>query len=103
LKGNLRIIVTNNHGGGIFRYIPGPDKTHLLEEFFEARHNWNAKYIARNFDVPYYSANNLNELNTILPKFFSVQPNNRPAVLEIFTPNEKNAEILKSYFNYLKD
>jgi len=101
--GNLRIIVVNNSGGGIFRFIEGPDKTSQLEEFFEAQHNWNAKYIARNFDVPYYSASNLAELKEILPSFYNPQNNDRPAILEVFTPNKQNAEILKSYFNYLKE
>jgi len=103
LNGKLRIIIINNSGGGIFRIIQGPDKTNKLEEFFEARHNWNAKYIAKNFDVPYYSSSSLNELKTILPDFFGGLHNNRPTILEIFTPNEKNGKILKSYFNYLKD
>lgn len=103
LNGNLRIIIINNAGGGIFRFIPGPDKTNELEEFFEAKHNWNAKLIAKNFDVPYYSSSNSFKLERALSDFLAPQPQNKPAILEIFTPNEKNAEILKSYFNYLKD
>ncbi len=103
LKGNLRIIIINNGGGGIFRFISGPDKTENLEEFFEAKHNWNAKYIAKNFDIPYFTSNNMMELINILPLFYKPQQDNKPAILEIFTPNEKNAEILKSYFKYLKD
>jgi len=103
LKENLRIIIINNAGGGIFRFIPGPDKTGELEEFFEAKHTWNAKYIAKNFDVPYYSCRDLDELKKTLPLFYKQMPNNRPAILEVFTPNDKNAEILRSYFIYLKD
>ena len=102
LNGNLRIIIINNSGGGIFRFIPGPDETTHLEEFFEAKHNWKAKYIARNFDVPYYFADNLKELQTVLEDFYSSQKNNKPAILEIFSPNEKNSVILKEYFEYLK-
>jgi len=102
LHKNLRIIIINNSGGGIFRFISGPDETDQLEEFFEANHNWKAKYIARNFDVPYYYAYNQKELEDILPQFYKPQKDNRPALLEIFTPNEKNAVILKKYFSYLK-
>ncbi len=103
LSGNFRIIVINNGGGGIFRFISGPDTTDQLEPFFEAHHNWNAKYIAKNFDVPYYFVCNLDELNEILPAFYKEQKNDRPAVLEIRTPSRKNAERLRSYFNYLKE
>ena len=103
LKGNLRIIIINNGGGGIFRFISGPDKTENLEEFFEAKHNWNAKYIAKNFDIPYFSATNISELKDTLTLFYNSQPDTMPAILEIFTPSKENAEILKSYFKYLID
>jgi 2-succinyl-5-enolpyruvyl-6-hydroxy-3-cyclohexene-1-carboxylate synthase len=103
LTGRLRIIVLNNGGGGIFRFIPGPDQTDQLEEFFEAHHRWKAEFIARNFNVPYYSACNTKELKTMLPDFYKEQPGNRPAILEIFTPHKKNARILKDYFRFLKE
>ncbi len=103
LAANLRIVIINNSGGGIFRFIPGPDKTDQLEEFFEAHHNWTAEFIARNFNVPYYSVCNLEELKTTMQLFYREQKDNRPAILEIHTPNRKNARILKSYFNYLKE
>lgn len=39
LKPNFKIVVMNNGGGGIFRFIPGPSETEELEEFFEAKHH----------------------------------------------------------------
>ncbi|NOX47189.1 MAG: 2-succinyl-5-enolpyruvyl-6-hydroxy-3-cyclohexene-1-carboxylic-acid synthase [Chlorobi bacterium] len=101
LNGDLRIVIINNSGGGIFRFIPGPDTTGHLEQFFEAKHNLKAKYIAKAYDIPYYSASNLSELNSILEYFYSPH-NGKAAILEIFTPNEKNAVILRAYFEYLK-
>lgn len=103
LHPNLRIIIINNSGGGIFRFIPGPDTTAQLEDFFEVNHNWKAEYIAKNFNVPYYYACNQMELEEVLPQFYKPQSDNRPAILEIKTPNKKNATILKSYFEFLKD
>ena len=100
---NLRFIIINNGGGGIFRFIPGPDETGLLETFFEAHHNWNAKYVAKNFKIPYFSAGNLDELNAVLTPFLTSQKISKPAILEIFTPGRKNAKILRSYFKYLKE
>lgn len=102
LHQNLRIIIINNSGGGIFRFIPGPGETDQLEDFFEVNHNWKAEYIARNFNVPYYYASDQKELEEVLPQFYKPQANNRPAILEINTPNKKNADILKSYFEFLK-
>ncbi|MEZ5197567.1 MAG: 2-succinyl-5-enolpyruvyl-6-hydroxy-3-cyclohexene-1-carboxylic-acid synthase [Bacteroidales bacterium] len=102
LHKNLRIIIINNSGGGIFRFIPGPDTTSQLEDFFEVNHKWKAEYIAKNFDVPYYYACNHKELEDALPHFYKPQKNNRPAILEIKTPNKKNAGILRGYFSFLK-
>ncbi|PLW97430.1 MAG: 2-succinyl-5-enolpyruvyl-6-hydroxy-3-cyclohexene-1-carboxylic-acid synthase, partial [Marinilabiliales bacterium] len=46
LKPNLKIVIINNAGGGIFRFIDGPIQSGYLEEFFEAKHNWKAEKIA---------------------------------------------------------
>lgn len=103
LMSNLRIIIINNAGGGIFRIISGPRDTTHLEKFFETKHNWNAEYIAKNFNMPYDSARNLSELTSSLQRFYDPVFFDQPAILEIFTPNEKNAEILRSYFKFLRD
>ncbi len=102
LNENLRIIVINNSGGGIFRFIKGPGETDQLEKFFETKHNWSAEPIAKNFGLSYYRSENLKGVDLILPDFYAAQKDHRPALLEIFTPNEKNGVILKKYFNYLK-
>jgi 2-succinyl-5-enolpyruvyl-6-hydroxy-3-cyclohexene-1-carboxylate synthase len=100
---NFRIIIINNSGGGIFRFIPGPEETGHLQEFFEAKHNWNAEYLAKNFGVPYHRAGNLTELESTLKRFYDPGNIDKPAILEVFTPNEINGEMLKRYFKYLRD
>lgn len=102
LNENLRIIVFNNEGGNIFRFIPGPSNTGQLEEFFEAHHNIKAENIAATYDINYFKAGNESELESILPAFFNEQSNSRPAILEVFTPRLENMEILKEYFSNLK-
>ncbi len=102
LPGNLRIIIINNSGGGIFRFIPGPDTTGQLEVFFEAKHNLNAKHIAKTFKVPYFSADNLPDLENVLKNFYLPQ-NERPAILEIFTPDDSNSVVLRDYFRHLNE
>lgn len=102
LKPNLKIVVINNGGGGIFRFIDGPAASPQLEEFFEVKHNWKAEQIARTFDVAYLKAATLPELEDVFPEFLSMDTD-RPILLEIFTPGEKNALILREYFSYLRD
>jgi len=99
---NLRIILINNSGGGIFRIIPGPSTSPQLDEFFEATHETNAEGICKSFHINYQSVNSKFGLQTVLTDFFTEALNQRPKLLEIHTPRELNADILDAYFNYLK-
>jgi len=100
LRPNLKIIVINNGGGGIFRFIPGPDSSPQLEKFFEAKHAYKAALLAKAFDVNYFKAENEPDLLRVLPAFYGEA--SRPSLLEIFTPSETNARILRDYFSFLK-
>ena len=101
LKPNLKTIVINNSGGGIFPFIPGPDTSANLEEFFVAKHNWKAEYICKAFDVDYFKTENQKELEETLPNFLNSR-SDKTEVLEIFTPADKNAKILRDYFKFIK-
>jgi len=101
LTPNLKIIVINNSGGGIFKFIGGPDTTPNLEEFFVTKHQWSAEYICKAFGVDYLKAENDNELSSILPKLLSNNPG--PTLLEIFTPCEINGLVLREYFKFIKN
>ena len=100
LTPNFKIIVINNGGGGIFRFIPGPDTSPQLEPFFVAKHSWKAEKLAAAFDVNYFKAENLQQLKEVLSQFYKNL--SRPAILEIFTPGEENARVLRNYFSFLK-
>lgn len=100
LSANLRIIVINNSGGGIFRIIDSKD-TPLLEEYFEATHTMKIEPFAKAYDIPYYSASNEKELSATLEKFYKPHKG-KPVILEVFTPNKVNAEVLLGYFKFLK-
>ncbi len=98
LSNNLKIIIINNGGGGIFRFIDGPSSSNALD-YFETPHNLNAEHIAKTFNVNYLKATNDIELSKNLTKLYT--ENQGCCILEVFTPREKNAEILKSYFQFL--
>lgn len=101
LPHNLRIIVINNCGGGIFRFLDGPSAMPELETHFEARHNYRAANVAQAFGLDCFSAEDEKTLTEGL-KWLYASDFTKPAVLEIVTPTEQNAEILKSYFNCLR-
>lgn len=98
LKGNLKVIILNNGGGGIFRIIEGPNTTNQLERFFETEQNMTAANLSAQFNLNYQSASNTLELESLLENFFELPDNNRPTILEIFTPRLLNDKILKTYF-----
>ena len=100
IPSNFKIILINNGGGGIFRFIPGPQKTNALD-YFETPHNLTAKHLCKMFNLNYTVANNLNDLNNKLKLFF--KDSEKPGVLEIFTPQKENDKVLKTYFNNLKE
>lgn len=100
LTPNLKIIVINNGGGGIFRFIPGPDTSPQLEQFFEARHQWSAEKITEAFNIKYIKASDIQEFLFTLPEFFNEAE--KPILLEIFTPEKTNAELLRQYFDFLR-
>lgn len=99
---NLRIILINNSGGGIFRIIPGPSTSPQRDTFFEATHETNAEGICKSFNVNYQSVNTAFALQTVLTDFFTESLNQRPKLLEIVTPREQNAEVLEDYFQFIK-
>lgn len=96
---NLKIIVINNGGGGIFRIIEGPDSTEELENYFEAYHPADIQSIAKAFNFPYFKAENPETLSENLTEFL-----NHPhaALFEIVTPGKENAAVLKNYFRYIR-
>ena len=99
IKNDFRIIIINNAGGGIFRFIPGPMESNAAD-YFETTHHLNAEHLCAMFGFDYVSAKNENELNQQLEAFYKIDT--KPKLLEIFTPKNKNDGILKNYFNSLR-
>ncbi|KAA9345991.1 2-succinyl-5-enolpyruvyl-6-hydroxy-3-cyclohexene-1-carboxylic-acid synthase [Adhaeribacter soli] len=96
LPGNLRIIIFNNQGGGIFRLIDGPANQPELDEFFETRQLLQAENTAKDFGMRYFKCETEEELAQILPQFYE---NTGAAILEIMTNNLQNAAFFKEFKN----
>jgi len=101
LPTNLRIIVVNNQGGGIFRFIDGAPLMPELENHFEARHEMKVEPVARAYGLNSFTAATEAELREGLNRFYGTDFSG-PVVLEVRTPPDTNAGILKDYFNYLR-
>ncbi len=100
LQLNFKIILINNGGGGIFRFISGPSGVEELEEYFETVQDYKADKLAETFGLDYFYADNEEEVNNVLPDFYAA--NTRAAVLEIKTPRTVNDQVLINYFKTIK-
>jgi 2-succinyl-5-enolpyruvyl-6-hydroxy-3-cyclohexene-1-carboxylate synthase len=101
IPSNLKIIVINNQGGGIFRIIEGPSGTDVLEDYFETRQSNSVEKVAQSSGIPYHIATSKEELESAVVSMIS--RHNETEILEIITPKEENDEMLKKYFNFLKN
>ena len=99
---NLRIILINNAGGGIFKIIAGPDTSKQSNEYFVAQHHHTAEGICQAFNIHYSSVDSLEVLADKMSDFYTYSTDNRPKLLEIFTPSELNPEALQDFFHQLK-
>jgi 2-succinyl-5-enolpyruvyl-6-hydroxy-3-cyclohexene-1-carboxylate synthase len=94
-SGNLRIILLNNHGGGIFRMIDGPSRLPELKEFFETDQKLNAQNTSADFDLDYYFCNDIKGLKLNFQKL--LVDDGKSKILEIETDSQINKTIFDKY------
>ena len=99
IPNNFKIILINNGGGGIFRILPGHQETPVFNTFFETSHCLTAEHLAKMYQFEYFTASDDKSLETSLNEFYS--ENEKPSILEIFTPTLENDKILLQYFKEL--
>lgn len=100
IPNSFRIIVVNNKGGGIFRILPGHKNSENFDTYFETNHNLSAEHLCNMFGLIYYSVSDEETLNVALKSFYT--EDEKPKLLEIFTPKEVNDEVLLNYFKFIK-
>jgi 2-succinyl-5-enolpyruvyl-6-hydroxy-3-cyclohexene-1-carboxylate synthase len=101
LSENMRIIVINNQGGGIFRLITTPTEKEGFREFIEAYHPVNIEKIAAAYGVSYSRCEEKEELEIKLEHFFSIKKG--ASLLEIITPRVENPVVYSNLSKHLKN
>lgn len=96
---NFKIIIINNNGGGIFRILPGHEENEVFNTFFETSHSLHAKHLAEMYHFHYQTATDESSLIAGLKNI--AEEKNKPCILEIFTPEKENNQILKDFFTQL--
>ncbi len=95
LPKNLRIVVFNNHGGGIFRMIEGPASQPELVKYFETEQHRKAERCALDAGMDYTFCHNQAELRAALPAFLA--ETGKAALLELETDAEYNTAFFREF------
>lgn len=97
IGGNLRIVLLNNNGGGIFRQLKGLDKSPVANSFVSAHHETTAQGICTQNDIGYISAKDMNEMQIGIVTLLT-RETDRPMVLEVFTDAEEDMKAMANFF-----
>ena len=92
----LRVVVIDNGGGNIFRYIPGPDSDPELLPYFESPHGRDPLALARLHGLSTYEAYDEVSLRHGLEQL--LQPHDGPAVLVVRTDARTSPQVLRDHF-----
>ncbi|MFH1009121.1 MAG: 2-succinyl-5-enolpyruvyl-6-hydroxy-3-cyclohexene-1-carboxylic-acid synthase [Candidatus Latescibacterota bacterium] len=85
---NLRIVLLNDGGGGIFSIIPGPSDFPGAHALFSTPHKRDASLTAKEHGLDYAAVRTFPELQKALPAFFA--KGERSRILEVFTEGRHN-------------
>ena len=100
IGGNLRIVLLNNSGGGIFRQLKGLDKSPVATSFVAAQHETTAQGICTQNDIGYISAKDMGEMQIGIVTLLT-RETNRPMLLEVFTDVDEDMKAMEDYFALL--
>jgi len=98
LKSNLRILLLNNGGGGIFSQLPGLSDSPALERLVSGYHLSQAEEW---YGCKYRSASGSEDLYSGITWLLN-EETNRPLLLEVFTSMEKDQRVLQQARESLK-
>ena len=96
---NLKLIVLNNDGGGIFNIIPGASTSEFTQHNFVSNNPADIKSLAKAYQVNYLYASNSEEVEKQLNILFK---SNASIILEINTKKAANSKVLNDYFKAIK-
>lgn len=90
----LKVIVLNNHAGGIFRMINGPANQPELEEYFETQQALSVKHLAEEFGIPFLSLDKRSKMKNLIAEFINSKG---PLIMEFESNSQDNVDMLKAF------
>lgn len=92
----FKIIVIDNQGGGIFRFIPSTSSLEICEEYLCQPPLLPLRQLSEGYGWDYFEADNDSSLKEVYPDFLS---STHKSILKISCPGPLSASILKSFLN----
>ena len=96
---NFKIIVLNNNGGNIFRFIGNKELMANSLDFFTTPHTVKIKALVEAYGLKYLTCGKTEDLASSIKNLIE---SNKATVLEVFTDADLNTENYKGYFGSLK-
>jgi 2-succinyl-5-enolpyruvyl-6-hydroxy-3-cyclohexene-1-carboxylate synthase len=96
---NLKIIVMNNNGGNIFRFIGDKELMAGSLDFFTTPHHVKIKSLVEAYGLNYLRCDKTEELKSCMENLLKSE---NATVLEVFTDSDLNTENYKGYFKNIK-
>ena len=87
LGGNLRVMLVNDHGGGIFANVKGMPHDNETDIMVAGSHTADARGICTQNDIGYIQATNIDQLRMGIVQLLTMQTH-RPVVLEVLINNQ---------------
>jgi 2-succinyl-5-enolpyruvyl-6-hydroxy-3-cyclohexene-1-carboxylate synthase len=97
LPANLRIVVLNNGGGGIFHMLKGPSEMKGFKKYMEADHPVKMGDLAAGYHADYFYAQNETDIEKQWERF--IHGKKRPAIFEIKTDAAISASSFRQIMN----
>ena len=95
---NLRIVVFNNEGGGIFELIDGPNQHPSSLAYQTTPHNRSIKELSAHFGLDYLQ---VNESTNASERYSQFILSTKPTILEVKTDRKNNNAFLGDYRNVI--
>ena len=87
------VVLLNNHGGGIFSFLPVAKQTDIFETFFGTPHSNDFLSVAEMFGLNYFRPDSI---SAFVKDYRQAVRENKSAVIEIFTERDKNPQQLEA-------
>ena len=99
ISDNLKIIVMNNNGGNIFRFIGDKQLMEKSLDFFTTPHQAKIKSLVEAYRLDYLECSKTEDLKASINMLLNAP---KATVLEVFTDSDLNTENYKGYFQKIK-